>query len=171
MKYLFIPCLFLISFFLLVCSTNVVAQNESNLPTPEFEMQPYWYDETAKSLRSFEKVPFQSQTRAKGLYGAEGLAFIEGRESPLQFKDFGKLTILIKMEKGKDPSDVLQLCEFTTSKKRELVTSSRSGWDGGVTQRSAGINILEFKKVREGVYQIILIKKLQQGEYAFENGF
>jgi hypothetical protein len=150
--------------------SSVLAQSPSSLPEPEFEMQPYWYDEASKSLRSFEKVPFQTQTRATGLYGAEGLAFIEGRESPIQFKNVGNLIILVKIEKGKDPSDLLSICQFKVRKKRELVVSKRSSWDGGTTNKTAGLAILEFKKIREGIYQIILTQRLERGEYAFANG-
>ena len=142
----------------------------TNYPDPDFVDQPFWYDSKKSSLRSFEKAPRQSASRSVGLYGAEAVSYIDGNESPLQFTNSENLAIIIKVEKGVDPSDVIRFFKMKSKKNsREYVAASVSAWDGGSKSSEGGMNILEFKKIREGIFQIQFNYKLARGEYAFIN--
>ena len=143
--------------------------NTSKYPEPEFTRQPYWLNPAINTLSPFEKAPLQTYTKGKGLYGAEAYYYINNPASTVRFKANETLRFVVKMEEGEDPSDLLGVYKLDVNKRRkvrEFLASSRRAWDGGVTNKIQGLEIINFKKIGQDLFEIV-IDAQPPGEYSF----
>ena len=159
-------------FLLLILIAFTSTAQESNAgkyPEPEFTNQPYWLDPASNSLKSFEKAGLQSYSKGKGMYGGEVYFYINNISSKVRFKANQTLRFVIKMEPGEDPSDLLGVYQLEVNKgkkAREFLVKSRSSWDGGVTTNSQGLSIVNYKKISQDLYEIV-VDAQPAGEYSF----
>jgi hypothetical protein len=130
-----------------------------------------YYDTTTKSLKSFERPTPNQGTRMKGMASAEVLIFFAGETSTVQFTQGKVPPIIFKMNgANEDPAGSIDFGKLQVNRRkhqREFITGQ--GGFGGSKTTVTTISI-DFKKLGNGVYQIIPSQPLEAGEYCFNVG-
>ncbi|MFN8237701.1 MAG: hypothetical protein U0T77_05985 [Chitinophagales bacterium] len=140
----------------------------NNIPMPEYPLRPYYLD--GNSLKQLERSESSVDIKVKGAgYGGHD-RFLTAfdPESRIQFKE-GNLPRLFLSTESKtiDPYDVISLCKAITQKDRRRFKIGSSKLFGGARDVRDNIISLEFKKIHDTLYEIIIPEKLEVGEYGF----
>ena len=137
-------------------------------PVPEFSSRPYFYSD--KTLKNLERADASIDVKVLGFgYGGTEIfynvfpelsncKFITGKIPPL----------IIKVENNGDPNEIVYLVKAKeVQKDRRRFIISKSSFGGKVVNLSEYIIPLEFKKIKNDIYQILVPDNLQSGEYGF----
>ncbi|HQV77494.1 MAG TPA: DUF4377 domain-containing protein [Chitinophagales bacterium] len=142
--------------------------SNTNIQDPDFPLRPYYLD--GNELVKLERSEANFAAKAKGLYrGVDKQVQIMKEESPIQFAKNNIPRFFILIEDGDiDPYDVVDLCKADKiGKGRRNFTYAGVKYGGRVKDVTGKLIQLDFKKIRKGLYEIIIEQELPQGEYAF----
>lgn len=142
-----------------------------SIPDPEFINQVYHIDKINQKLIDLEKANSEMKMKMKmlGMGGGSQAYEMDGNHSPVRFgADENSFVLSVgSTSMMSDPSMTLSLYKFEVKKnKREATMMQYSG-----RGQSNNNNTLElkFKKLKEGVFEVVVPKKLEKGEYGFVN--
>jgi hypothetical protein len=164
--------LFLILIFLVGSWQSFAQGQKDSIPEPEFMNQVYQYDKINKRLIELEKVNAEMKSKIKVMGGGTVVYQIEGGRSSVRInseKINSELSsFVITITSGtmmSDPSMTLKLYKLESKKsKREAPI----GQYGGSSKSNSQVD-LKFKKLKDGVFEIVVSGKLEKGEYGFMN--
>lgn len=142
--------------------------NASNdIPEPDFTLRPYYLN--GNKLERLERTEGIFVTKQKGFYrGTERFVNAMKPESEIQFKKGNLPRFFIKLENEKaDPYDLINLCIGDVKKDRRIFIFRSQKMTGKVRDVTDNFIDLEFKKIRDGLYEIIIDEELDVGEYGF----
>jgi hypothetical protein len=163
--------LFLLLIFLVGNQSFANVQKDS-IPEPEYMNQVYQYDKINKKLVSLEKANAEMKTKIKLMGGGAMVYSIEGAKSEARINgekiNSENSSFMITVAGGtmiSDPSTTLKLYKLDSKKSNREVPMGQYGASGkGNSQVD-----LNFRKLKDGVYEIIVSGKLEKGEYGFLN--
>lgn len=156
-------------FFLIICfvfvTFNNVAQKLANI---EFSGRPYILVNT-NTLKDFERADAQFETKIKalGYKGSETFYTVFSPKSEISFSKALLPKIIIKMENNMDPSEVVKLSKAVIKRDRRRFILESQQLLGKARDISDAYIKLNFKKLDDNVYEIILPSDIEIGEYAF----
>ena len=148
--------------------TTFQINTTNNIPEPEFPLRPYYLD--GNNLVKLERAEANFVAKAKGIYrGVDLQVQIMKEESPIQFlKNKLPRFFVVINDDDTDPFDVIDLCKADKiGKGRRNFTYAGKKYGGRVKDVTGKLASLDFKKIRNGLYEIIIDQELEQGEYAF----
>ncbi|MCB9075005.1 MAG: hypothetical protein H6552_05660 [Chitinophagales bacterium] len=137
-----------------------------SVPEPEFAMRPYYLG-TDNTLKNLERVDAQFDFKAKVYAGTEIYYTAFGKASDIRFSKDALPQFIIKVEQGVDPYEMISLGKAEIKKDRRRFLQSRMAKTGKTKDVSGAYLELEFKKIRDGLFEIILPNNIEVGEYAF----
>jgi hypothetical protein len=156
-----------IFFFLvfLIISSSLLAQK---FPDPEFSSRPYIL-QADFTLKNLERADAQIDMKVKGMGygGVETYYTVFTPASDVRLSKSALPKFIIKIEGNLDPSELVALSLGTAKKSRRRFLQGSMGMTGKARDVSDAYLKLEFKKIRNDIYEIILPKDIQAGEYAF----
>lgn len=165
------PTRLLILATLLISSGFFCNSTPVNYPEPDFASVPMWYDATSKTLKSFERATPNQGTRMTGMASAEALIFFAGETSSVQFQESNIPAFIFKTNTPtEDPAGIIDFGKLQVNKRkhqREYIMGK--GGFGGSKTTVATITV-DFKKLGNGMYQIVPSAPLEPGEYCFNVG-
>lgn len=138
----------------------------NNIPEPEFENTPYYYDKENNQLIDLDADQYVEGVRPKGLYGAEKAIYINGYTSNLKI-DSDKAYFIIKLNSTTDPRTLMDLTAAVANKrsgKREAVVQKKGAFTNEGVNNVINISI---QKLGNGKYIIYPKETLGAGEYFF----
>jgi hypothetical protein len=146
-------------------SSNLMAQS---FPDPEFSSRPYIL-EANKTLKNLERADAQIETKMVGMgYGGVETYFTAFEpESDVRLSMNSLPKLIIKVEGNVDPSEIISLSEAEVKRDRRRFLQSSRGIRGRARDVSDTYIKLEFKKIRDGIFEVVLPSDIQPGEYAF----
>ena len=161
MKKIILTIAILISGF----SSILMAQS---FPDPEFSSRPYILD-VDKTLKNLERTDAQIETKVVGMgYGGFETYYTAFEpESDVRLSMNSLPKIIIKIEGNVDPSEIISLSEAVVKRDRRRFLQNSRGMGGRARDISDTYINLEFKKIRDGIFEVILPSDIQPGEYAF----
>lgn len=135
---------------------------------PEFAGRPYlWQNNVA--LSDLERADAQLDSKLKGLgYGGVRLMYtvFSGR-SNVRFNRNHLQKLIIKVAEGIDPSESYTIVKAEVKKdKRSFLVSSYSMVGRAKDTKDTYIKA-EFKRIKDGIYEITLPSDIEEGEYGF----
>jgi hypothetical protein len=148
--------------------TLVTVSFSQSSPDPEFSSRPYILlgDNT---LKNFERadVLLDIKVKAMGYGGSEIYNTALSPKSDVRFSKNAIPKIIIKIGVNVDPADIVSLSLGEVKKDRRRFLQSSMALGGKARDVSLYDVPLDFKKIREGIYEIVLPSNIQAGEYAF----
>ena len=146
----------------------IEANQESNLPNPEYIGIVYYLDPLAKLLPLDRQTPrTKASIKALGFGGAKAIVELDGEMASLRLPSNQELSFVVELASGVDPRE-FQLYPLTVSNgKRQLLISSGSVFRGRHRLLPIQINIGRYG---ERSYKITPSSKLAAGEYVFTAG-
>ncbi|SRX76003.1 hypothetical protein [Aequorivita antarctica] len=154
MKTIFIFLIFILSSF------NSQAQQE----LPEFIEKPTFFDTQSNKLVDLEKSQYNTITKSKGLFGAEGGFFLNGVTSKVRIPKTSSLKFIVKVNPGVDPTSILDLVQFEIKNdKRVFITTKSKGTSTSTSFEKISYDV---EKIKEGYYYLI-VKNIDTGEFFF----
>jgi hypothetical protein len=149
-------------------ATPIVSITDAEIPIPDFPGRPY-YITGSKKLENLERADASSDVKIKGLgYGGHDLYFTAfGIKSPITFKQSELPKLVIKLEANQDPSEMVTLTKATLLKDRRRFLQESGSLGGKAHNVEASRLPLQFRKVRDGLYEIVIPATIEPGEYAF----
>lgn len=146
-------------------SSSIMAQS---FPDPEFSSQPYIL-EANNSYKKLERADAQIETKIVGMgYGGFETYYTAFEpESDVRLPMNSLPRMIIKVEGNVDPSEIISLSEAEVKRDRRRFLQSSRGMRGRAHDISDTYIKLEFKKIRNGIFEVILPSDIQPGEYAF----
>ena len=150
---------------LILSSVNFVF---SQIPQPDFNNKPY-YLKSDSTLNDLETVDAAMDYKFIGMgYGGVEYYFTAFNETSTKSFTTSEIpTFVIKVDDGIDPSDFLTLIKAKVKKKKRLFVQGNMSATGKARDVSENVVSLEYKKISDNYYKIILGKDLIAGEYAF----
>lgn len=138
------------------------------LPEIEFTGRPYIWSNNGE-LKSLERVDAQVDVKVKalGYGGSETYYTVFSPASDVIFTKNNLPKIIIKLDGNTDPAEVVVLSKATVKKERRRFLQGSMSLVGKARNISGSFIALDFKKLQEGVYQIILPENIEEGEYGF----
>jgi len=154
MKHLFFIIISLLSF------NKIQAQ----IPLPEFNDKPAYFDQNSKKLIELERSQYNMIAKAKGLFSAEAGFFLDGNTSEIKINKGSELKFIVKVVPGTDAAAVFDLGKFEIRKgKRVFITSVAKIASNSTSYQKISFDVV---KIKEGFYYLI-VKNLSPGEYFF----
>lgn len=144
--------------FLMMIFVSIISAQAQEKIDPEFAYHPYMLLSSGE-LKDFERADYK-KLHTQGWVTWESYYTISGKKSTIRFTKTTMPRIVIKVEIGEDPSGRVSMLKGKQTKKQRRFQDS--GTQKQVDEASIKI---EFKKIHDGVYEIIL-PSLQPGEYA-----
>jgi len=146
----------------------------------EFINQVYYYEKSSGRAVPLEKGKPEAKSSTKAVPGyAQSTTYyvIDGVRSSVRFSGASGHSFIVKTTPGVDPSDTFRLVKFEilgrNNPQRHMAafTATGSGWgwgSGGSSGQISKFDVpIEFKKIENGVYEIILQQSLEKAEYTF----
>lgn len=136
---------------------------------PEFSGRPYILLQD-NTLASIERSDANIDVKMPGIgySGSETYYSAYKPKSSTRLLKNSNPKFIIKLEGvNTDPADVLLLSKGSSKKDRRQFLRSKMSMGGKSVDVSSSFVKLEFKKVKDGIYQIILPESIEPGEYAF----
>ena len=142
----------------------VIAQT---IPDPEFTARPYSLSPDG-TLKDLERVDASIDIKVKGggYGGSETFYTAFSGKSPVRFSKATLPRIIIRVEGGVDPADLVVLSVAEVKKDRRRFLQGSMTLYGKARDVSASFIKVEFKKIRDGVYEVVLPADIAPGEYA-----
>lgn len=157
--------LILLSVFVLTFASLSFSQS---IPEPDFSWRPYILLEN-NTFKNFERVEAKIDVKSKGMgYGGAEMYYTAfNSKSNLRFKSNEMPRVFIKFDSNIDPVEMISLSigEVKKDRRRFLNTSMAIG--GKAQDTNSSFVAIEFKKIRDGIFEIILPSNMLPGEYAF----
>ncbi|MCB9257417.1 MAG: hypothetical protein H6579_09825 [Chitinophagales bacterium] len=154
----------LLILFILTFTFCVYSQK---IPEPDFSSRPYYLQEDG-NLKSLERTSATTDVKVKGIYrGAEVYFSAFSAKSKIQFHVNEIPRIFIKLDQNIDPYEIVSLVKAEVQKDRRRFLQRDQALGGKVRDVSDVLIELEFKKIREGLWEIFLPNNLGNGEYGF----
>jgi hypothetical protein len=157
-------------FFLCIAAVSVSGQYD-NIPNPEFEGQPYYFDKSAGKLVQLEKTTARMKSKSKwmGYGGIKSSYQIKGEKSTVMifaadtsiFVQSGADMMINMM----DPSKFILLYKLEVNKGNREAILQQTGFSGKEKKDSGKIPF-NTKKDDSKMF-FVFTNKLSPGEYAF----
>lgn len=148
-------------------TSNLFAQTFSD---PEFSSRPYFLDADS-TLKNLERADaqYEQKLKAMGYGGMEIYYSVFILKSDVRFSKSTLPKLIIKVEGNIDPSELFYLSKSAVkTDRRSFLQGSMDILFGGKARDVSNTYInLEFKKIRDGIFEVILPSDIQPGEYAF----
>lgn len=155
----------LIALTILFSSAAIYAQD---IPTPDYSARPY-YLKSGNTLENLERADAASDAKVKGAgFGGVEMYFSAfGASSPIRFTASALPRMFIKLEPNVDPTESITLAKAEVKKdRRRFLQGSMSM--SGAARNTSGVEVkLQFKKIRDGIFEILIPSTIESGEYAF----
>lgn len=139
------------------------------IPIPDFAKRPFILTEE-NELIDFERLVAVVDFKIKGMgYGGSEVFYTVSPSRSLKRYPLSNLPrFIIKTEPNQDPSEVIYLSKAfeVNSKKRRFLTSKMTMTGKSKEVVSQFIQI-DFKKLTDDVYEIIIVDLIGNGEFAF----
>ena len=170
-----------IVFLILICLTcrqqSFANGQKDSIPEPEFMNQVYQYDKINKKLVELEKVNAEMKSKIKLMGGGAVVYSMEGSKSDTRINsekiNSENSSFMITIAGGtmmSDPSMTLSLYRLDSKKGKREAPMSQYGGMGNRNQEKGGSLIdIKFKKLKDGLYEIVISSRLEKGEYGFIN--
>jgi hypothetical protein len=157
----------ILSLLFVVISLGVQAQNK--IPDPPFMNKVYLVQATKDSLKQLaEETATHSTKMAMFSRGQTGSDFsMDGKQSAIRItlSDTAAFAVSISGMMAMDPTMMFTLYRCTIKGSKRVATiNSMSGANNSSDQNTVMLNV---KKIKEDIYELIPAVKLQAGEYAF----
>ncbi|MGB4776086.1 MAG: hypothetical protein WBP45_12985 [Daejeonella sp.] len=154
---------------LLISTTLSSLSLAQNSPDPEFPGRPYILLQN-NILESIERSDGNIDVKMPGI-GYSGSETYYSAYNPKSSTRLSKNLIpkfIIKLDGANtDPKDVLLLSKGISKKDRRQFLRFKMTMGGKSIDVSSSFVKLEFKKVKDGIYEILLPESIEIGEYAF----
>jgi len=149
----------------LFLSTASFAQT---FPTPEFTARPYSLL-ADMTLRELERAEAKVDLKLKGggYGGSEMYYTVFSEQSTVRYPKASLPRLVIKVDGGEDPADFVTLSVGSAKKGKRSFLQSSSSMYGKARDVSGSFVKLEFRKIQDGLYEIILPASIAPSEYAF----
>ncbi|HUM50355.1 MAG TPA: DUF4377 domain-containing protein [Chitinophagales bacterium] len=152
-----------------VSTENVIIPKKNNstiIPEPEFPNRPYYLD--GNELKSLERIDAQSDFGVKGMgYGGSDLFYSAfGKASTIQFAGNNLPRLFIQFENAIDPNDAIQIYSAIVKKDRRRFKTGSTTMTGSARNVADNKLSIEFKKISNNFYEIILPENVPANEYA-----
>lgn len=156
----------LLAIVLLAVSATLVSNQ--TLPEAEFSGRPYILTPDNK-LDNLERADAQVDVKVKalGYGGSETYYTVFSAASPVSFSKEKLPRLLIKLDGNTDPAEVVVLSKAIIKKDRRRFLQGSNALGGKARNISDSFVPLEFKKLKEGLFEIILPADIAPGEYGF----
>lgn len=137
------------------------------IPDPEFTLRPYVLAADG-TLRDVERADATVDYKyINGGYGGAKTYYTAfSGKSTVRFPSATPPRLFIRVEGGVDPSDLILLSIGETHKDRRRFLVGNSSLYGKARDVSDSFIKMEFRKVRDGVYELVLPTGIAPGEYA-----
>ncbi|WP_436417635.1 hypothetical protein KCV26_15955 [Petrimonas sulfuriphila] len=137
-------------------------------PIPEFSLRPYFFsNETLKSMERAD-ASIDVKVVAFGYGGSEVFYTVFPSQSNSRFGEGKIAPIIVKVENDSDPSEIFYLVKAKEVKKdRRRFIMSKMSMGGKGADLSEFVIQIEFRKIKDNIYQILVPDNLQPGEYGF----
>lgn len=148
----------------------VLTTKAQNIPDPEFSGRPYYLSEN--ELKALERTDATVDVKSKGMVygGVEVFYSVFGKISPIRFKKSELPKLIVKIDGSADPAESIMLAK-TFEQKKDRRRFIKSKLTGVISSKSKDISkydvALDFKKIRDGLYEVIITGQIEPGEYAF----
>lgn len=139
------------------------------IPIPDFAKRPFILNEE-NELVDFERLVAVVDFKIKGMgYGGSEIYYTVTPSRSLKRYPLSNLPkFVIKTEPNQDPSEVIYLSKaFEVNSKRRRFLTSKLSLTGKSKEVDSQFIQIDFKKISEDVYEIIIIEPIGNGEYAF----
>jgi hypothetical protein len=164
--------LFLMLIFLFSNRQSFAQGQKDSIPEPEFMNQVYQYDKINKKLVELEKVNAEMKSKIKLMGGGSVVYSIDGSRSEARINsekiNSENSSFMITIAGGtmmSDPSMTLKLYKLDNKKSKREVPMGQYGASGKGNNQVD----LKFKKLKDGIYEIVVSGRLEKGEYGFIN--
>ncbi len=138
-------------------------------PIPDFAKRPFILS-SENDLVDFERLiaVVDIKIKAMGYGGSEIFYTVTPARSPVRFPLSNMPRFVIKTEPNQDPSEVVYLSKVfeSNSKRRRFLATKMSLFLKSKEVDNQFIQI-DFKKLGENFYEIIIVDPIGNGEYAF----
>ncbi|MCW5906664.1 MAG: hypothetical protein KIS94_02310 [Chitinophagales bacterium] len=147
---------------------NTTALTAQEIPTPDYSARPY-YLKSDNTLENLERADAASDAKVKGAgFGGVEMYFSAfGARSPLRFTASSLPRMFIKLDSNVDPAESITLAKAEVKKDRRRFLQGSMSVSGAARNTSGHEVKLQFKKIREGIFEIIIPPTIEAGEYAF----
>ena len=133
----------------------------SNVPTPEFSDQPYiWFKESNELLKLSKETADYKGGLTKVYYKFDGI------QSATKIPSEKNVSFLVNLSMPAMLSAV-KLYKLEVKKKFRQVEIMSTGIGGKANMTDENVIEINSKKITENVYEIVVSKKLEKGDYVF----
>jgi hypothetical protein len=141
---------------------------QDTIPTPDFASRPYYLISENK-LENLERAEASIDTKIRGAgYGGYDMYYTAfSATSTIRFKQTTLPRIFIKVDGNSDPSEMVTLSKGEIKKDRRRFLQGSAKLGGKARDVSGSEVKIEFKKIRDGLFEILLPPSMTTGEYAF----
>ncbi len=140
----------------------------SKIPEPEFTERPYVLNDD-NTLSNLERADASIDIKVKGAGygGSETYYSAFGKASTVRFNTTKLPRMVVKVEPSTDPAElfIISKADVKSDRRRFLLTSRSLG--GKVRDTGQTEIALEYRKIRDGLYEITFPNGIPAGEYAF----
>jgi hypothetical protein len=161
-------------------NTNQNSPTEFNSNGIEFYNTVYLVNKISNETSKLEKQTAIIETSSyNALYVAGSTSYwtVKGYSSPTQITKNDQVKFITKIEKGVDPSSIFKLYHLGFGGKKEFkrqylsFKTTAAAYTGASTSQNADNDIaIEFKKIKDEIYEVVINQELIPGEYAFVLG-
>jgi hypothetical protein len=139
------------------------------IPMPDFAKRPFIVG-AENTLVDFERLVAVVDIKIKGMgYGGSEIFYtVTPSRSQVRFPLSNMPKFVIKTESNQDPSEVVYLSKvFESNSKRRRFLATKMSMLGKSKEVDNQFIQIDFKKLGENFYQIIIVDPIGNGEYAF----
>jgi len=161
-------------FLILICFSSqqlFAHEQKDSIPEPEFMNQVYQYDKINKKLVELERTNAEMKSKIKIMGGGSVVYSLDGSKSEARINsekiNSENSSFMIAFAAGtmmSDPTMTLKLYRLDSKKGKREAPVGHYGSTGKDEQVD-----LKFKKIRDGVYEVVVSGRLDKGEYGFIN--
>lgn len=143
--------------------------DKNRVPEPDFPTRPYGLDGNY-NLIDLDRTDASIDVKVKGLgYGGGEMYYTAFSPAATVRFEIGNLPrFIVQVGDNVDPSSIISMgkAEVKGNQKRRFLQSSMA-FGGKARDVSDAVISLDFKKIKDGLYEIIIEQRLEAGEYAF----
>jgi hypothetical protein len=151
----------------LFCMALFAQEESESVPSPDFIDQPMLWDKTSDTLIRLSKESYEMKGKiGKMIYRFEGL------QSPTRISSESEISFLISTSGTMLISGAkLYILKAGKKNKREVLAMQVKGYGTSSVQGNSETEIsFDVRKIKDDVYELVVSKTLEKGEYAFVMG-
>lgn len=153
--------------FLLLLSLFGFVLHGQTIPDPDFAFRPYELQSDG-SLKSLDRSSATTDMKVKGLYrGSEIYLTVFGITSKATYDQNEIPRIFIKLSDNSDPYEAVTVVKGEVVKDRRRFLQRNQALGGKAKDISDVFIQLEFKRIKENLWEVFLPEDINPGEYAF----